>query len=66
MVQGLKDKAELQVADLSGQIILDMKDQVPVNGVYEKIIDLSSHPKGIYLLKLINQNNVVVRKLILE
>ncbi len=66
VVQGMENKTELQLTDMQGQIIMDLKDQTPVNRIYEKMIDLSAHPRGIYLLKLVNQQNVIVKKLILK
>lgn len=49
------------VADMTGKIIMD------VNGGSDKVeLDLSSNPKGIYVLKVISENDSIVEKIVLE
>jgi hypothetical protein len=49
------------VADMTGKIIMD------VNGGSDKVeLDLSSNPKGIYVLKVISEDDSTVEKIVLE
>lgn len=49
------------VADMTGKIIMD------VNGGSDKVeLDLSSNPKGIYVLKVISEDDSIVEKIVLE
>ena len=49
------------MADMTGKIIMD------VNGGSDKVeLDLSSNPKGIYVLKVISEDDSIVEKIVLE
>ena len=49
------------VADMTGKVIMDVD-----GGSNEVEIDLSSNPKGIYVLKVISEDDSIVEKIVLE
>lgn len=62
---GENGKYELNVYDLTAKLIYQDKFIVNKNKT-SRLIDLSQHEKGIYLLKISNNNKLVLKKLILQ
>jgi hypothetical protein len=52
----------IKISDMSGNLLYESSFQT--NGEYE--INLSSHPKGFYLLQIINNDTVELKKLIIQ
>lgn len=63
---GLTGEVQMEITDLHGHIILNQSVMVPQSGFYKGLLDLGSQPDGIYLMKLISKDNVVVRKILLQ
>jgi hypothetical protein len=63
---GLTGNVELQVTDMHGNEILEQTILSPLSGEYKGFFNLGGHPEGIYLLRLISDNNVFVRKILLQ
>jgi len=56
---------EVKITDINGQVI--HQDMMPsFEGVYDKAIDLSSQPSGIYILQIIQGNRAINKKLVIE
>jgi hypothetical protein len=63
---GISGNVDLQVTDLHGYKIFRQAIMVPATGEYKGSFDLSGNPVGIYLLRLISQDKVLVRKVLLQ
>lgn len=63
---GLSGHVEMQITDIHGNIVIENKVLVPISGEYKDVLNLSGHPDGIYLLRLVSDERVVVRKMILN
>ncbi|MCX6234037.1 MAG: T9SS type A sorting domain-containing protein [Bacteroidetes bacterium] len=66
IIKGLTSTAEMEIFDMHGQIIL--RKNIRSNGAdgYTGQLDLSFFHKGIYMFKLISDNVVYLKKIILE
>jgi hypothetical protein len=64
--EGIFGGVELKVTDMHGNQVLDQFIQPQVSGAYKGILNLDGHPKGIYLLRLIGEDKVVIRKILLQ
>ncbi len=64
--QGISGHVEMQVTDLHGNMVLNQVIQAPLTGDYKGSFNLAGHPKGIYLLRLIGEDKVLVRKILLQ
>lgn len=62
-VEGLNKKADVIVYDLQGRTIKTYKLN---NNQTELEIDVTSYPKGIYNVKVINESNTITKKLIVK
>jgi len=63
---GISGKVDLEVTDLQGNKILNQSVIAPPTGIYKGKIDLGGNPKGIYLLRLVGEETVLVEKIILH
>jgi hypothetical protein len=63
---GLGEKVELQVSDMHGNMVLNKTILAPAGEVYKGFVSLDGYSKGIYLLKLIADENVMIRKILLQ
>jgi hypothetical protein len=63
---GLSGNVELQISDLDGKKIMSKNIQAAGSGEYKGSFDLSSQPKGVYLMKLVGSEKVLIRKIILQ
>lgn len=56
---------EIRITDINGKVV--HKDVMPdFDGVFDKTIDLSSQPSGIYVLQIIQGNRALNKKLVIE
>jgi hypothetical protein len=55
---------DLAVLDISGQILLTIKD-IRVSGYYEREINFNPGSKGVYILRLTNAENFAVRRILI-
>jgi glucose/arabinose dehydrogenase len=53
---------ELTLVDLAGKVVLN--ETVNITGVFNKIIDLSDHPSGTYILNVNTDKGLVTKKII--
>jgi hypothetical protein len=63
---GLSGKVEVEITNLHGNKISDESILVPADGSYKGTFDLAGHPKGVYLLHLIGEEKVLVKKILLQ
>jgi hypothetical protein len=63
---GISGKVDLEITDLQGNKVLNQSVMAPPTGVYKGKIDLGGNPKGIYLLRLVGEETVLVEKIILH
>jgi hypothetical protein len=63
---GLSGEVDMQITDLHGNKIIDQAFIAPATGQYKGSFDLSGNPGGIYLLRLIGEDKVLVRKILLK
>lgn len=64
--KGLSGNVEMQISDIHGNIIFDQVIQAPPSGDYKGTFNLNGQPEGIYLLKLVGEEKVLVRKILLQ
>jgi hypothetical protein len=64
--KGLSGNVEMEITDLHGNKIFSQAVQSPQTGIYKGAFDLSGNPNGIYLLRLIGSDKVLVRKILLQ
>jgi hypothetical protein len=64
--KGMNGNVKLQVSDIRGNMILDQAILAPPSGEYKGSFDLKGQPEGIYLLKLVGEDKVLVRKILLQ
>jgi hypothetical protein len=64
--QGLYGSVEMQISDLHGNKILEQNVESSVAGEYKGFFNLAGYQQGIYLLRLISDNKVIVRKILLQ
>jgi hypothetical protein len=64
--EGIFGNVELRVSDLHGNMILTRFIQPQVSGNYKGSLNLDGNPKGIYLLRLISDDKVLIRKILLQ
>lgn len=64
--KGMSGNVEIQISDIHGNKILDQYILAPQTGDYKGSFNLEGQPKGIYLLRLISEDNVLVRKILLQ
>jgi hypothetical protein len=57
----VKDKAELEISNINGQIIL--KEFIQNNNI---VLDLSNRPKGVYFLRLLSGEEILMRKIVVQ
>ena len=61
----LPENTELNMYDMHGRLIY--KETIPQSDkAIHKVIDLSSEPKGIYFIKLVNTNVMMIKKIVLK
>ena len=58
MMQNYSSKTEIKIKPIDGKVIITK--QVNSNST---VFDLSTYPKGIYLVQLINENDVITKKI---
>jgi hypothetical protein len=63
---GLSGEISMQITDLNGNKITDQAILAPASGIYKGSFDLTGNPDGIYLLRLIGNDKVIVRKIVLQ
>jgi hypothetical protein len=64
--KGLFGMVTVDVSDIHGKSIRSMQFQSPVSGDYKGSINLSDQPKGIYILKFVSNDKVLIRKVLLQ
>ena len=64
-INGINSNMDMQIYNIQGKIIRNEKLNND-NSTYTREIDLSTYPKGIYFVKLINTNFTKVAKVILQ
>jgi hypothetical protein len=64
--KGMSGNVKLQLSDIHGNLIFDKIIQAPPSGDYKGSFNLKGHPEGIYLLKLVGEDKVLVRKILLQ
>jgi hypothetical protein len=62
VVKGLISVSDLEIYTLQGQMIYSEK----VNGNSSALIDMTSQPKGLYIVKLINSKTSIFSKLLIQ
>jgi hypothetical protein len=63
---GIFGNVELEVNDLQGNTIFNQVIQSPASGEFKGSFNLEGKPKGIYLLRLISGEEVLIRKILLQ
>ena len=63
-VEGINEPVTLNIYSINGKVIYS--EQVDNTGLVNKPIDLKSYPKGMYFLRLINNNMTHTEKIIIE
>jgi len=63
-VEGINEAVTLNIYAINGKVIYS--EQVDNTGLINKPIDLKSYPKGMYFLRLINNNMTHTEKIIIE
>jgi len=64
-INGISSKLELQITNIQGEVIHTEKLANNKHS-YSKDIDLSTYAKGVYFVKIINNNFVKVEKIVLQ
>jgi hypothetical protein len=64
--QGISGEVEMQITDIHGNKILNQFILAPSTGIYKGSFDLSGNPDGIYLMRLVGEDKVLIRKIILQ
>jgi hypothetical protein len=64
--KGISGNVKMQVSDIHGNLVYDKAVQGNLSGDYKGTFDLKGQPEGIYLLKLVGEEKVLVRKIILQ
>jgi hypothetical protein len=64
--KGLYGLVSLRVEDIHGKAILSKQIQAPASGEYAGQINLKGQPDGIYLVKFIDAEQVLIRKVLLH
>lgn len=64
--KGLHGQVNVIVTDIHGKPVLSQHVMSPINGIYTGNINLSEQPRGIYLVKFISGDQVVIRKVLLQ
>lgn len=64
--EGIYGNVELKISDLNGNEILSRAIQAEPAGTYKGTFNIDGNPKGIYLLRLLSEDNVVIRKILLQ
>lgn len=64
--KAIEGNVRLEVSDLHGNIILNEHILAPATGEYKGSLNLDGHPKGIYLLRVINDEKILIRKILLQ
>lgn len=64
--KGMSGSVKMDISDIHGKLIFEQATQAPRSGDYKGSFDLKGQPEGIYLLKLMSDDNVLVRKIILQ
>lgn len=65
-ILGLNDQARLQLYDLSGKSLYNESINEDNQQSFTKTLNLSDYESGIYILKLVNNNRVITKKVILR
>lgn len=62
----LTEKSAVQILlyDLQGKIVQDIASQYFEKGKHKQVLDLSRHPKGVYIIKVITPDKMHTQKLI--
>lgn len=63
---GISGEVELEISDIHGNKILNQFILAPETGIYKGSFDLGIQPDGIYLMRLISKDQVLVRKILLQ
>jgi hypothetical protein len=63
---GLFGNVDMEVSDMHGNVVLKQLILTPATGIYKGSFDLGGNPDGIYLLRLIGDDKVLVRKIVLQ
>ncbi len=64
--KGMSGNVKMQISDIHGNLIFDKVILAPPSGDYKGSFDLKGQPEGIYLLKLVGEEKVLVRKILLQ
>lgn len=64
--KGMSGNVKMQISDIHGNLVFDKAILAPPSGNYKGTFDLKGEPEGIYLLKLIGGDKVIVRKIVLQ
>jgi hypothetical protein len=64
--EGIFGDVELKISDLQGNVIHSQVIQTPPSGEYKGSFNLNGNPGGIYLLRLIGEEKVLIRKILLQ
>jgi len=62
----LSGEVEMQISDIHGNMILDQTIHSPLSGDYKGSFNLDGQSRGIFLLRLISEDKVLVRKIVLQ
>jgi hypothetical protein len=64
--KGMSGEVRMQITDIHGNTVLDQIIQAPLTGDYKGSFNLNGQPDGIYLMRLISTDKVLVRKILLQ
>ena len=62
---GLTGHSTIQVVNLQGQMIHSETADL-LQGNFHKVIDLSAIPAGIYFIRLVNESDVIIKKIVIQ
>jgi hypothetical protein len=64
--KGMSGTVKMQITDIHGDVVISRSVQSPPSGDYKGSFDLKGQAEGIYLLKLVGEDKVLVRKIVLR
>jgi hypothetical protein len=64
--KGISGMVKMQISDIHGEVVFNRAILAPPSGDYQGSFDLKGQPEGVYLLKLVGKDKVLVQKIVLQ
>jgi len=65
-LQGFKNEATLAITTLDGRHVYSESIKTDPDGSYQHILNMAGNPKGVYILKVTGQKEVLISKIVLK